>query len=648
MTRRGGAGQDGWRAAALTVSLTLALAQAGAVARAAETRWWVTDAEKELLDGRGDGVAVTSDGRLERVGRWAGRVGLEEPVVMAGVQRADGAVVVGTGYPARLYEVGERGATLLAEVPAVQVTAAVVRSDGAVLVGTMGPGLLLEWQGGRLTELARIGDGGIWDLVEYRGQVVVAAGPPASLYRLTAAGLERWAELPDTHARCLAATADALLVGTSGKGLIFSVSAAGQIALLEDSPFTEISDLLVAPDRSVWAAALVGEPPKPEKPAQGEQTEETASSTTAPPDLDLPKVDGSTATSEVVRLTPEGALLHVRRFTRQIATSLAWDGAGVLVGTGFEGEVWRFGNSGGARMAAVDAVQVMAFVGQGAALLTQGPASVLWRRDEGEATYRVAAKQFPRPVRFGEYRALPPQAGARIRFRTGASEKPDDSWLPWSDWMAADRGLVPMSVARSLQWELQLAETGGLAPAGAVERVEVAWREVNLAPRLDSVEVEDPGVIYLSSPPPSGPVIDVTHPEQSGIFSVLDEKGPPEGKPKQGKKYWRVGFRTVTWQAGDPNEDPLRFEVEVEDGNGFRLPVREDLDGTQLALDTSALPDGEYRFAIRAGDGEANPEEPLEASALSEWFVVDNTPPVLELQRSGQTGAWSRETPPAR
>jgi hypothetical protein len=419
-----------------------------------------------------------------------------------------------------------------------------------------------------------------------------------------------------------------LFVGTSGKGLVLGVRAAGQVALLADSPFTEISDLLWTPDGSVWAVALVGEPVK-RAPVGGK---DEAEPTTV--ELDLPKIDGATATSEVLRLTPEGALLKVHRFAKQVAVALAWDGEGVLVGTGFEGELWRFLPGGGARLASVDAVQVTAIVDGGSALLTQGPGGVLLR-DGGpdrDARFRIDAKRFERPVRFGELRIVPANPEVRIRFRSGIAEKPDETWLPWSAWVSAEGGVVPLPPATSLQWELDLPRR---EQATSVERVEVAYREVNLPPRLESVEVEDPGVVYLSAPPPSGPVIDVAHPDFSGVFTVIDEKGGGNSKPKQGKKYWRVGFRTVNWKAEDPNGDPMRFQLELEHPDGFRLPVRERLETTQVALDTTAVPDGWYRFWIQASDEHGNPEQPLEATAYSRWFTVDNTPPEVQLRRQG-------------
>lgn len=610
------------------------------IAGATETRRWIVDTADGFLEGRGQGVEVTADGTLRWVGGWSAGPDFEEPIVMAGVPAGDGSLIVGTGHPARLYRVRGSEAELLTELPAEQVTALVMRDDGAIVVATVAPGTIFEWSGGALKELGRLGEGGIWDLAVYEGRVVAAAGPPATLYRLADNGLERWKELPDAHARCLEVSDGRLLVGTSGKGLILTVNGDGTIGILADSPFTEISDLAVG-DGSVWAAALVGEPalPTPRANGNGDETAEAKVETevSAGADLKLPKVNGKTATSEIFQLTAEGGLLSLHRFTKEIAASVAWDGEGLLVGTGWEGEVWRFVSDGGARLATVDAVQVVGVLDGGRALLTQGPGGVLWRTSDGARAgrFRSPAKVFKQPVRFGEYRVEPETEGVAIRFRTGVSESPDDTWLEWTEWMPAGVGQASVPPARAVQWELKLPPASG--SAAVVDSVGVATVEVNLPPRVTELVVEAPGVIYLAAPPSSGPVIEAVHPDANGIFTVLDEAAAKKGASTKGKKYYRTGYRTVSWEASDPNKEPLRYRLEIEGRNGHRLAVRERITGRQLGIDTSAVPDGVYRFRLTASDSPDNPEGALETTRVSRWFTVDNQPPVIRLERDGDT-----------
>ena len=619
------------------VIITLALLLNASAGSAAQTRRWIVDTAKEFLKGRGDGVAVTTDGRLEGINRWDVAVPLDEPVVVAGGIDDDGSLIVGTGHPANLYRIKGDRAELLTAIPGEQVTAVLPTPEG-VLVATVAPGVLYRWGDGQLEEIGRLGEGGIWDLVVFDGSVVAAAGSPAALFRLGPKGFRRWTELPDVHARCLEVAGDSLLVGTSGKGLILGINRAGQMSMLTDSPFTEISDMAAGEDGSVWAVALVGEPEELSSAKNGKNGSkdeaEGATVTTegASLNLDLPKVNGKTASSELVRLTPEGALLSVHRFGRQVASAVARDGAGILVGTGFEGEVWRFVADGGARLASIDAVQVVGIVGNGDILLAQGPAAVLRRQSGGDDSgrFRSEAARFTRPMRFGEFRVFPEAEGLRIRFRTGASEKPDQSWMPWVEWSSEATGRVPLPPARSLQWEIEL-------PVGeSLDRVEVAMAEINLPPKIHSISVEDPGVVYLAAPPPSGPVIDAEHPDISGIFTVIDEKNDRQAQSTKGKKYYRVGYRTVSWKAEDSNDDALRFDLSVERRDGFRLPVRDRIDGSQLAVDTTALPDGVYRFLLSATDAPQNPGTAMETAAPSRWFTIDNTPPVIEFEAEGE------------
>lgn len=606
---------------------------ASVAAFGAETTWWSVDSADAMMAGRGSGVAVTEGGQLRPVPRWTLTTTFDEPVALAGDRLPGGDLVVATGHPARLYRVDGGRAELLAELPAEQATAVLARRDGSVWVATMAPARLLHWHDGELETVGQLGEGAIWDLVEFDGRVVAAAGPPASLYRVTDQGLMRWLELPDGFARSLAVDGEVLVVGTSGEGLIVRVDTAGRPAILVDSPFTEISALAPAGDGSLWATSLVGEPVATKKPASsnGESEVETE---TASLDLDLPKINGKTATSELLRITPDGGVLSVHRFVKQVASALAVDGDGVLVGTGYEGELWRFTQAGGTRLVNLDAVHVVAFAGGPEAMLTQGPAS-LFERQGGEESgrFRSAVEKYDVPVRFGRFRVLGSGADGRIRFRSGASTKDQPIWLEWTQWQPATEGAVGVPLGRVLQWELELA------PGSAVEAVHVASRQVNLPPRITEMEVEPPGVVYLSAPPSSGPVIREDHPTFSGLFTTLGADSKPSPTSAKGQKHYQVGYRTVGWKATDANDDPLRFALDLEDADGRLVPVRRDLEATVLAVDTTAVPDGRYRFRVTASDGSANPADPRTAEAISPWFEVDSTPPRIEVER-GDDG-WS-------
>ncbi|MEJ2580503.1 MAG: hypothetical protein P8127_02520, partial [Acidobacteriota bacterium] len=206
---------------------------------------------------------------------------------------------------------------------------------------------------------------------------------------------------------------------------------------------------------------------------------------------------------------------------------------------------------------------------------------------------------------------------------------------PWTDWMSASGGSVSLPPARSLQWEVEFPTDAG--ETALVDRVEVAVVESNLPPQVKTLKVEEPGVVYLAAPPPSGPVIDAVHPDINGIFTVIDDSAPRKNNSTKGKKFYRAGYRTVSWEVADPNNDPLAYKLEIEDREGFSYIVREQDKCTQIGIDTSALPDGIYRFRLTASDAPGNPDGSLEVSRVSRWFPIDNSEPEVSLRRSGDS-----------
>jgi sugar lactone lactonase YvrE len=590
------------------------------------------DTPQELLAGEGNGVAVTSDGRLVSARGWESAALLPEAVLIAGDVAPDGSIYVGTGFPAKLYRVdSDGGAQELAEVPSEQVTA-VHATREAVLVGTAAPAAVHRWVGDELVEIARMdaeAASGVWDLAMFDAEVVAAVGSPAVLYRVHDKGLRRWVELPDSHARCLATVDDQLIVGTSGKGMVFRVASDGTRSLLVDSPFTEISAMTRGPGDDVWAAAVVG------KPEKTNGADDDGASTLS--DLKLPKVGKTTASSELLRLTPEGATISVHRFPKQVAMAVDRAEDGVVVGTGFAGEVWRFVPEGGARLAVLDAIQITRIIGGGEVLLAQGPSQVFLRSASPEegVRYTSPVKTLERPAHWGRYELMPSAEG-RIRFRHGATEPPDATWSEWSEWLPAETGQVPLGPAPNLQWELELTDA---AAASGVDRIQLAYREVNLPPVVESVEVDEPGVVYLSGPPPSDRIVEVSNPDINGIFTVLGERD--SASDRKGKRYWRVGFRTVAWEVKDPNGDALRFDLHLErrDG-GPEVTVRTALEQTQLGVDMTAVPDGWYRFVLVASDAPTNAADPAVVRATSPWFVVDSSPPEVSLELAADGERW--------
>ena len=636
----GDSSQRARRAPALLLAAVTAMA-ATANAPAGQTRRFVLDTPRTLADATANGIAVGADGTLRPLSPLTAVASFDEPLGLALAAGGDGTVYVGTGSPARVYRVRDGKKELIGELAADQITALLLDPGGSLWATTAVPAALYRLAPGaaKLVEVSKLAEGSLWDLAWFRGALVAAAGNPGRLLRLGTKGLELAAEVQDRHARCLAVVNDTLIIGTSGKGRVLRWNGDGPPGVLYDSTFTEIAALAVAPDGVVYAAALTGDPtlgrPSKDEGEGGPTVTVVAGDQSAA----LPSTEKGTATSEILRILPVGAATTVHRFAKQIAGALAWGDGALVIGTGLEGELWQLVDGAAAQLDTVDAAQVVRLAEGGHCALVQGPVRLLRRSGPAHGTFTSPPLDAAQPARWGEASVqaeLPAESRCSIRFRSGATAQPDDSWSAWTAARPCGEGAVAAPLARYLQWKLELAP--GPGDGARVNGVTVSYRQVNLPPEIKDLTVHDPGEVFLKSPPSSERIVDVRHPDLSGIFTTLDDDAK-DAEGRLGKRYYRVGYQTLSWKVEDANGDPLRFTLDVQQRGGDRwLPVRTDLESVSLALDTQALPDGLYRFRLTASDAVANPGEPSTASTLSSWVVVDNSPPHIVARREG--GAW--------
>ncbi|HXH28906.1 MAG TPA: hypothetical protein VNL37_07665, partial [Candidatus Polarisedimenticolia bacterium] len=100
----------------------------------------------------------------------------------------------------------------------------------------------------------------------------------------------------------------------------------------------------------------------------------------------------------------------------------------------------------------------------------------------------------------------------------------------------------------------------------------------------------------------------------------------------QARRGFEPGARSVTWEAADPNDDDLEYDVyyRAVDETVWKR-IRTAIDENFATLDSTAMPDGTYLFRIVASDAPSNARgEALTTEALSPLFDVDNTPPRVE------------------
>jgi hypothetical protein len=634
----------------------------------------VTSGARDFLAGDAKGVAISADGRLTLGAALATRAWPDDAAdaaIFAAAADTSGRVFLATGGGlGRLFVSSSVKVTLLFSAPEPNITAVAVAPDGTVVCGSSPNGRIYRVDPKALdpatsgTVLADPKEAAIWALAFAKdGTLYAGTGNKGRVYRKTPSGpLELFHEIEDVHVRTLAVGPDGTVyAGTSDRGLVVALPAQGSPRTLLDFSRPEVTGLAVDAKGIVYAAASQLDPsagrpapadlrvrptptPTPTPSGTDEAPRGTVSVSASTSTLRPPAETRSASSSEIAVIQPDGSVEPGWVFPEESILGLRLDAGGALLAaTGSRGRVYEWKDrrvrlvaSTGERLAIATPATEAGF-----AVVTMGSAGILRPQTPNvgsSGTFTSAVKDAVRLSAFGRIRwegQVPPGATLAFSVRAGNSDKPDGTWSPWTP-VSSDGGAKPPT-ARFFQWKADLkASPKGESPV--VERVDLSYAEHNARPVLENLAVLEPGAVFARGATGSG-VLSVANPDESGIYAGLE--APRDGASDgPGKRLFRKGYRTLTWKGTDPNGDTLRYDVEArrEDGAAW-FPIRKDLEDAYLSFDTTALPDGRYRFRVTASDRVSQPEsEALTAREESGVVVVDNTPPVLKVESKKAEG----------
>jgi hypothetical protein len=631
-----------------------------------EARYFRVRSQRDYLAGTLDGIAVDPMGSLTLADRVDRIADLGEPFLFSIAEHPDG-WLVGTGNSGKVLLVSRDGKTeTLFSAPEPEVFAVWADTDGSAFVGTSPDGKVYRVSRDGAEVFFDPGETYIWGLArDGEGRLLVATGTNGRLYRVSKSGqAETVFEGEDTHLRTLKVLKDGgVLIGTAGEGLILSLGRSGEIRTLYDGSEPEVVALAEGPDGSCYAALLASEASMVDlaatRPAQsradedqatGEDTEAeakvTTSSESAAAFTGSRPAEFKGARSTVLRISSTGLVERLWEFESETVYSLRWHRDRLWVGTGLDGKLYSFQDRRMVLEKDVDERQIVGLANgrPGPVFATTNAAAVFSVSTEAEprGTYTSAALDATQVARFGTLSWLgtePPSSKVSFSARSGMSAEPDRTW---SEWTAAQNGrevsLTDVPTGRFLQWRAELVSANGEEPV--VTDVTVSYLQENLAPRIKEFTAMSPGeIIVPANFNPGNQVFEPTSPARGGIFTTLE----PAVQESEGRRktLWKKGFQTLIWEAEDPNGDDLSYELSFRrDGSDEDwLPMADDLDKTNYSFDAAALPDGTYRFLLRAADGTgAGGDEGLTSERMSEAVVVDNSVPTKIAAKLGDGG----------
>ena len=623
-----------------------------ALAYAQGTRQWTTSRYEEFEKGTPTDVAIRNDGRLTPAPKLT-VVGVSDATYLWSVAAAPaGAVLAGTGALTGGSKVLRFDGTsvkpaVLAEFKELNVQALAVLADGSTLAATSPDGKVYRVPTGGVaagTKAEVVFDASttvekpkyLWSLaVEKSGDVLVAAGAPAVLYRVSLKAGGKPAVVfksGDQHLRTLLVEPDGTIyIGSDGAGIVYRVGRDGKAFALFTAPKHEITSLALDPAGNLYVAA-VGErrpPSLPPLPAAGEPRisitfQQPGSATAAAPNALVP--DGS----EVDRIAPDGTPLRLMTLPDELVYALAFRNGGLMVATGNRGHVYRIdprvpGLS--TDVAHVDAGQAVALaqVVDGLVVTTANSGRMVRLGDApaADATYVSTVFDGDVATLWGRVETTA-NGSVQVFARSGNVENVRGTLGDlWSPWMPVQPGQTPLPVpvARYMQWKTVLQ------PGAQLDALTVNYLPRNLPPLVEDVVVQ-PGARIPngsgSAPSSTVPVI-----FRSGSAPAVN---PNAAEPVPGPLLAQRDRTAVSarWIARDPNGDDLQYALYLRDTHetAWRL-LKDKVTEKAYSFDSALLPDGEYELRVVASDLPVhNPSDALEGERVSAPFTLDTTPPV--------------------
>jgi hypothetical protein len=650
---------------------------------AEHTRRWRQSTYEDFLKGTAHGVAVRSDGRLELAPKVTLLADADASYLWSVRLDPQGTLYAAGGSPAKVFRFDSNGKpAVFFDSTDLSAQAIVFDSKGALYVGTSPDGKVYRVSAsGEKSVFFDPKTKYIWDLAfSPDGTLYVATGDKGQVFAVAPDGKgELFYSSDEAHIRVLAFDAKGnLIAGTEPSGRILRISRSSSKTSAKDSkdsaaPKTEgfvlyetsrreVTSLAVSADGTIYVSAIGEKPRVGQAPtaiistAQGTTTIApggAAGSGQVPPQQQPFVPFPPLLSSSIYRISPEGAPdeLWTSREDVVYALGLASDGR-LLVGTGNAGALLAVDGHGVfAHLAKSGSAQITGIARNSSGkvfLCTANPGKIFSVGPEYEAEGTFESRSFDAQL-FSQWGRLewwspPPAASAkssansnepRLEFfvRSGNTEDPGREWSRWHGPYGKSGSAMEAPSARFVQWKAVIHDG---RPGDGFDWVSLAYLPRNVAPIIDGIALQDPGVraqsmMGMSSGQPTTVMVRMPpSPNISGMVITQSSAPPRFEQPPQGTL--QKGYQSVVWTVHDENDDEMRYAVYFrgESEHEWKL-LKENLEQKFYSWDTTALPDGAYYLKVVATDAVSNPPAlALKTERESERFEVDNTPPVVE------------------
>jgi len=647
------------------------------------TQLWQQSKFEEFEKGTSNGVAISSDGRLQLAPSLKSIYTSPSTYIWQVVSDAQGNAYLGAGSPARVYRVTPDGkAAVIFEAKELQVQALAIDSDGTIYAATSPDGRVYKLQPNSpapekkkakkeeatpsestvsKTETAEDMYKSsvffdpktkyIWDIeLDPAGPMYVATGDNGQIFKVEKNGEGSvFFKSDEAHIRCLALVkstseqedgkrnkkaAPALstvIAGSDGSGLVYRIPPAGEAFVLYSAPKKEITALATDPAGNIFAAG-VGEKrgaatPVPQPPPPiGASVPAVAS---APPPALPGQLSGG---SEIYLISSDGSPSRIWTSKDDLVYALTFGPDGqLLAGTGNRGHIYAVTPNSRTEIyrdlvkLSANQITSMARASNGAVYAVTanlGKLFVLGPGRDQAGTYEsdvFDAKSFSQWGR--------PQVRGAGDFdffaRSGNVDNPDRNWSPWTKIDLKTAGRLSIPAARFVQWKVSLHPGN---PNTQIENVAINYLPKNIAPVMEDINVQvGARITSLPVQKPTSESVNIPLGNTPTVAAPVRFDTPPSAVKDR-------DYIAMRWGAHDDNDDDLVYSIYYRGDNesDWKL-LKDNITEKYYSWDSSLLPDGGYVVRIVASDAASHsPDEALSDEKISSRFEVDSTPPVVQ------------------
>ncbi len=588
---------------------------------ASTTRVWKREDASHFLKGTLEGVSLSWDGVLRPSFKLTRLADVKEDFVLSFLQ--DGSRFwVGTGHEGRFYRIDPDGKVhLVYDAPELDIYTVARDSRGYIYFATSPRGKIYQVKGDKVEEFFDPEGRFIWKLKFHNGFLYAATGKPSTLYKIDLQGAgQKIAELPDSQILDFVFEGGNIYLATSGRGRVYLYDGKGT-TLLWESPYEEVSSI------TFWKgkiyAATQGRVSGREKIILPQRSNTSAVEITV-----TPKSSGKKPRSRIFRqggsyvyqIDPatRKALVFWENPHKYVSSLAVYRGDLYAATGGDRARVFKMVDFyKGDLVEEVEAREVrLLHPADRLYIITSTPTGIYRMESVKEGGYYLSdVLDGGGQSRWG--RIYFRGQGVEVYTRSGNSATPDSTWEGWTPGISSGEKILS-SPARYLQVKVKIP------PNGFLTSLKVFYKKMNLPPRIESIKLYPPNVVFKEY-------------SREKIRGLSDERGDrPSTSGLAVKRAYRRGYRTVMWKASDPDGDGLVYTVIVK-GEKTKITMEKEWKDNYYALDTTFLPDGEYRVEVVASDLPSNPsQEAQEVSRTSESFLVDNTPPEISVTSSSK------------